>query len=188
MKYLLLLLLTLSANAANHLFTIISNPSNEAVSAYCLYRQTGTPAAWVKIAEVGGATNFITVSNVPPGWSIYGLTAKNIIGESAMSIAVSTYVPTLPSPPSPPIVNLQASIQSRELTNSMWVDLDLFNLPVWATDPKKFYQSKLTVTTNMLLNVQSANALSGPWNDLAELPLPIPPGSAFFRTELTANR
>ena len=180
---LLPLLLALPVNAANHILTWTLNPSTEAVSNYCLYRQTGTPPAWVKIGEVG-ATNFMTISNVPPGWSVYSLTAKNVIGESAMSSPVSAFVPMLPSPPSPPIVNLQASIQSRESTSTLWAQAAYFNVPVLATDKTRFFQG---VLMDDLLKVRSSGVVVGSWSNIVSIPF-LKQTNATYRSQLFANR
>ncbi len=165
MKHLLLLfLLVLPAGAANHLLTWSLNASNELVMGYNLYRQAGTPPAWVKIASVG-AVNTVTVSNVASGWSIYALTATNLIGESAMSQPASAFVPIIPMPPTNILINLQTRVidASSNLVAS-------FSVGICATEPRAFFQGRMVATN---LTLASGPALTGPWTPVAILPVPI---------------
>ncbi len=172
----LLLLSVLSTSAANHIFTWALNPSNEAVTGYCIYEQMGSPPAWIKKLEVG-VVSTATISNVTVGWHIYGLVATNILGSALMSQPVSAYVPLLPSPVTNVIVNLQANVTG--VSSNI---LASFNIPVCASEAQAFFLGKMVTETD--LNIESGSSLLGPWSLVAILPVPV----ESTKTHLFASR
>ncbi len=156
--------MALPAFAANHVLSWSLNATNEAVTGYNLYRQAGTPPAWVKIASVG-AVNTVTVSNVSSGWSIYSLTATNAIGESPSSQPVSAFVPLMASPPTNVIVNLQARV-----SGSSGNQVASFSVATCATERTTFFHGEL-IGTNF--NIMAGAALGGPSGAIAMLHVPI---------------
>ena len=92
-----LLLLATLASAATIQLVWDANAPAENVTGYNVYERVGTTTNWTRLQSV--QTNGVTLASVGIGSHTYAVTATNVVGESPLSLPVSTTIPTDASAP-----------------------------------------------------------------------------------------
>jgi hypothetical protein len=139
-----LLLSCLCARAADHVITWGFNPADQFIMGYIVHEQIG--GVWQRRAEVSGAVNTVTISNVTAGLHVYSLSATNVSGEGPKSIPINAIVPNLPSAPTNIIVNLRASIEKSSGPGAPWSELLAIAIPLPAAEASAIYRIRQTIT------------------------------------------
>jgi hypothetical protein len=102
------LLLATLASAATIQLVWDANAPAEQVTGYNVYERVGTTTNWTRLQST--QTNGVTLNNVGIGSHTYAVTATNAVGESPLSVPVSTTIPPSPSAPANVVVKIIVTV------------------------------------------------------------------------------